>query len=295
MNSTGPRLNPPSNLIIGPAGTGKTTSIASLIECGLKVRMLATEPTAPARVLAALKAKGLPDADFHWQFISPSPPSWTALEASADMISRLSLDDIAKQKTGIAKSDARQWITFLKACAQFTSDRTGEIFGDCTEWGPDCVFAIDGLTGVNTMSRTLTVGLKPNPSPGEWGVMQNNILTLLGKLAADCKCFFVLIAHVERENNELSGVSNITVSTLGAKLAPKLPPLFTNVIYALRDGTNFYWSTASLGVDTKAGDLPVALNQVPSFKPIVEAYRDRLKAAGASPQAPAAPSSTVAS
>lgn len=293
-------LNPPSNLLIGPAGTGKTFSVYTLLKCGLKVRMLATEHSAPNRVIEAIR-RNQPDpkvqdeylSRFDWRFVSPSTPGWKSLQESAEVINRHSLEDIAKLRTGIAKGDAKQWIDLLNSCAEFHSDKTGEILGDVTEWGPDCAFVLDGLTGVNTMSRNLTVGLKPNPAPGEWGVMQGNILSLINKLASDCKCFFVCIAHVERETNEVTGIQQLTVSTLGAKLAPKLPPLFTNVIYAVREKDKFSWSTAALGVDTKAGDLPIADNQLPDFTPIVESYRNRMKAVAPQPTAPQAAASTV--
>jgi hypothetical protein len=281
------RLNPPSNLLLGPAGTGKTTAVVTLLECGLWTRMLATEHSAPNRVIETIRKRYAADAKrqdelisrFDWQYVSPAVPSWASLKESAEVVNRQSLDEIAKMRTGIAKSDARQWLAFLEACANFKSSNTGEFGGDVTEWGPDSAFVIDGLTGINTMSRNLTVGLKPNPSPGEWGVMQGNILNVINKLAGDCKCFFVCIAHVEREVNEVTGISNVTVSTLGSKLAPKLPPLFTNVIYAVREKDRFTWSTAALGVETKAGDLPIADGLAPDFKPIVEGFRARLKAA----------------
>lgn len=279
-------LNPPSNLLIGPAGTGKTFSVYTLLKAGLKVRMIATEHSAPNRVIEAVR-RFEPDAKaqeemldrFDWQFISSAPPAWKALKETADVINRLSLEDIAKQRTGIAKGDAKQWLALLEACSDFRSDKTGQVLGDVTEWGSDCALVLDGLTGVNTMSRNLTVGLKPNPAPGEWGVMQGNILTLINKLASDCKCFFVCIAHVEREANEITGVAQVTVSTLGAKLAPKLPPLFTNVIYAVREKDKFSWSTAALGVDTKAGDLPIMDGLPPDFAPIVNSYHARVKLA----------------
>jgi hypothetical protein len=260
-------LNPPSTLLIGPGGSGKTTSLVTLLEQGLRLRLLSTEPTAAGRIVIEARKRNIAIDRFHWHFVSPAVPAWSALQESAKLVNTISLEDIAKLRQGIAKGDGRQWIELINALAAFPQ------FGDVTEWGDDCAFAIDGLTGIGAMSRNLTVGLKPNPAPGEWGVMQGNILTLMQKLTADCKCFFILIAHVEREMNEITGSANLTVSTLGAKLAPKLPPLFTNVVYAKKVGEAFYWSTADQGVDTKNGDLPLGSTLVPSFKPIVEAYR----------------------
>jgi len=272
-------LRPPSTLLLGPAGTGKTTSLVTLLESGLKLRLLATEPSAPNRVLDEARKRNIDTSGFDWQFVSPSPPSWDALTQSATIVNTLGLKEIADMRGGIAKSDGKQWLAMLTSMASFRSDRTGLLLGDVTEWGEDCAFAVDGLTGVNTMSRNLTVGLKPNPSPGEWGVMQGNIINVLRKLCSDCHCFFVCIAHVERETNELTGLSNITVSTLGAKLAPKIPPEFSTVVLAKREGAKFSWSTAAHGVDTKQGELSFSDDLSPSFKPIVEGFRERLKAA----------------
>jgi hypothetical protein len=286
------KLRPSSTLLIGPAGTGKTTSLTSILASGLKLRLLATEPSAPARVIEEAQKRKIPLEGFDWCFISPAVPAWESLIKSAEIVNAMSLKDIADMRTGIAKPDGKQWISMLKAIADFPSDRTGALLGDATEWGADCAFVIDGLTGLSTMSRNLTVGLKPNPAPGEWGVMQSNILTLMQKLCSDMKCMFVCIAHVERENNELTGLSNITVSTLGAKLAPKLPPLFTNVVYAKRIASDFIWSTADSGVDTKNGDLPLSDRLAPSFKPIIDAYRSRHEAATESAIATPQPQTT---
>jgi hypothetical protein len=285
MTTTTP-IAPASTLLIGPGGTGKTTSIVTLLAEGIKVRLLATEPTAPNRILEEARKRNISTEHFHWRFVSPSPPKWQSLIDSANAVNVMSLKDIADLKGGFAKQDGKQWVTMLNSFANFESDRDGTVFGDVTTWGPDCALVVDGLTGVSTMSRNLTVGLKPNPAPGEWGVMQSNIQNLLLKLTSDCRCFFVLIGHVERETNELTGMSNITVSTLGAKLAPKLPPLFTNVVYAKRVGTNFLWSTADTGVDTKSGDLPLSDILPPSFEPIIKSFKAReagLKAAQPAP------------
>lgn len=286
-------LRPPSTLIIGPAGTGKTTAIVTLLELGMKVRMLATEPSAPNRVLEECKKRNVDETKFDWKFVSPSPVKWDSLIESARLVNSMSIKDLADMKGGIAKQDGQQWIQFLMSIQNFVSDRDGAVWGDATEWDSDTAFVIDGLTGVNVMSRNLTVGLKPNPAPGEWGIMQGNILNLIQKLTSDCKCFLVIIAHVERENNELTGINNITVSTLGAKLAPKLPPLFTNVVLAKRTAANFAWSTADVGVDTKNGDLPLDPNLLPSFKPIVDSFRTRLAAAQTGSPQTAQPTQTT--
>ena len=270
------KLHPPSTLLIGPGGTGKTTSISTLLAQGLTVLMIATEPTAPNRVLEVCAQRNINSSKFHWKHISPAPPAWGSLINSAELINTLTIKDLADLKGGIAKQDGKQWITLLKSLQNFVSDRDGTVFGDCTGWDSSVALVIDGLSGVNEMSRNLTVGLKPNPAPGEWGVMQGNILNLIRKLCADCQCYLVVIAHVERENNELTGVSNITVSTLGAKLAPKLPPLFTNVVYAKRNLATFLWSTMEPGVDTKSGDLPLSDQLLPSFEPIFRSYNVRL-------------------
>lgn len=272
-------LRPPSTLLMGPGGTGKTTSICTLLACGLAVRMLATEPTAPNRVIQECIKRNIDYSRFHWCLISPTVPKWGSLIEAAKLTNTFSLAQLADLKGGIAKQDGQQWIKMLENIANFRSDRNGQEMGDATEWDPDTAFVIDGLTGLSDMARLLTVGLKPNPAPGEWGVMQQHVLNLIKKLCADCNCFFVLIAHVEREANEITGMPTITASTLGAKLAPKLPPQFTTVIYAKRDKDKFLWDTAAQGADTKQGDLPFQENLPPDFRPIVEGFRTRLKAA----------------
>ena len=268
-------LLPPSTLLMGVAGSGKTTSLTSFLKAGLSLRMVATEPTAPSRVLDECRKRGISASRFDWQIVSPSPPGWDALKKSAAIVGSMNLKDIANLSQGIAKPDTQQWMRFLNAISSFTSDRTGEVLGDATEWNDSTAFVIDGLTGVNFMSRALTIGLKPNPAPGEWGVMQNNILDVVRKLATDCRCYFVLIAHVERELNEITGGSNLTVSTLGAKLAPKIPPWFTSVVLAKKLEDKFFWSTAETGVETKNGDLPLSRELEPSFEPLIAAYQSR--------------------
>ena len=271
-------LRPPSTLLIGGAGTGKTSSAVTLLKAGVAVRMLATESSAPNRVLEEARKRGIDSSAFQWQFVSPTPPSWDSLLEKARLVNNLDMKNLSELKGGIAKSQGKQFIAFLEAMNNFRSDRDGKEYGDVTGWSSDTAVVIVGLSGFSEMSRNLTVGWKPNPAPGEWGVMQSNILDVIRKLCSDLRCYFVCIGHIERENNEITGMTNITVSTLGAKLAPKLPPLFTNVVLSKRNGTVFQWSVADSGVDTKPGDLDFRADLPQDFAPIIDAYRGRVKA-----------------
>lgn len=117
----------------------------------------------------------------------------------------------------------------------------------------------------------------------------NFISELIMKMTSDRKCFFTMTAHVEKEMNELTGVNQIMVSTLGKKLAPKLPRFFSEVVYAKRGtkpGDPFLWSNTDPSIALKNRALPISDKLQPSFVPIVEAYRARKKAL-AVPAAPA--------
>jgi hypothetical protein len=101
---------------------------------------------------------------------------------------------------------------------------------------------------------------------------------LLLSLTSQVNCAFVLTAHVEKEVNEISGATQVMASALGRKLAPKLPRFFSEVVMAHRQGEQFLWSNTSQNVDLKKRSLPLGDKLQPSFVPVIEAYRARLKA-----------------
>jgi len=145
------------------------------------------------------------------------------------------------------------------------------------------MLCIDSLSGLSTISWYLTVGNKPTGAPGEWNIAMNFIEALLMKINSDRQCYFTLTAHVEKEMDEITGVSRVMTSTLGRKLAPKIPRFFSEVVYAQRGGTPpFRWSTIDATADLKNRVLPVSPALAPSFVPIVEGHRNRLKLIGAS-------------
>lgn len=168
-----------------------------------------------------------------------------------------------------------QFVTLLRALSDFPDDRTGQRFGAVDSWGPNRCLALDSLTDINPLALSLVVGGKPVKSQSDWGIAMDQIEKLVRQLTDGCKCHFVLTAHVERETDMVLGGSKITVSTLGVKLAPKIPPMFSDVILATRVVTKFEWSTANPQADLKARNLPISDHIEPSFKPIFDKWKSR--------------------
>lgn len=262
---------------MGPTGTGKTYSIATLLQSGLEVFVIITEPNGLDTLLDAVEKKNLDLEKLHWRYVAPAPMDWKALSSMAKTINELSYEDIASLKSGIDKKSNQQFIELLKTLADFKDERTGESFGDVTTWGDDRALVIDSLSGINMMAMNLTIGQKPAAHQGEWGVMMRLIEELINQVVSKVNCFFVLTAHVDREPNEVSGGTQITVGTLGRKLAPKLPRFFSEVVKTRRGktGEEFKWSTFEQGADLKNRALPIGDSLEPSFQPLVTAHRRR--------------------
>jgi hypothetical protein len=126
----------------------------------------------------------------------------------------------------------------------------------------------------------LIVGSKPVKSMADWGVAMDNVERFVTKFTTDIKCTAVMCAHLEREADEVTGGIQLMASTLGKKLAPKIPRFFSDVIQCQRDGSKFTWSTATPNVMLKARNLPIAMNLPPSFVPIINAWREKGGAKG---------------
>jgi len=255
-----------NTLLLGATGTGKTYCLRTFVNAGITPFILATEPGISSTL------GDVPQDKLHWHYIPPATAAWVDMLTSADRINKLSFDVLSKLPD-INKQKYSEFLDVLTTCNNFKCDRTGEEFGDIAQWGPDRAFIVDSLSGLNVMAMNLVVGSKPTKSMADWGVAMDNLERLITKLTVDTRCFFVLTAHLEREVDEVTGGAQLMASTLGRKLAPRLPRFFDDVIQCRRDGAKFFWATDTINVDLKARNLPISGNLEPSFTQIVNAWK----------------------
>lgn len=294
-------VQPPSCLLAGPPGSGKTSALATQLLCGLEVFVIMTEPDGVASLLDAAERLKAPIDRLHWTYCPPTSTGWAGIEDMIDKISRFDQKMLADQKD-MGKAAFRPAILkLLKALQNFECERTGESYGDFTTWDDTRSLNMDSLSGWSHIGFGATVGYKPTANPGEWGIAQNVIHNTLMKISTDRRCFFNMTAHVEREVDDMTGAKKIMVSTIGAKLAPKIPMFFSEVIKCTREvdgkgNPSFTWSTLDGQMDLKNRALPIAAKLPADFEPVIAAYQRRKKLAGApsSPAPESAPPAKIA-
>jgi hypothetical protein len=261
-------------LLMGPAGTGKTHSIGTLVDAGVEVFFLALEPGLEALLGYYTDAgKPIPE-NLHWHTLKAPQASFVELMDAATKINQLTLDSIAKMSDP-NRMKHNQFIELLKCLNNFHDDRTGKDFGPVNEWTPSRCLVIDGMAGLGRAAMSLVIGGKPVKSQSDWGIAQDQVEKLLRMLCDSCGCHFVLLAHVERETDMVLGGIKLMVSTLGKALAPKIPAMFSDVILATRQGTKWTWDTANMQADLKTRNLPIQSDLSPSFGPIVSKWKAR--------------------
>lgn len=259
-------------MLLGSTGSGKTHSIATLVEAGVKPFVIFTEP-GMATLSKVLKEKGLSEDACAWHYVAPAKQDFDSMIKMSENLNKMTFEMITKM-TDPHKNQHLQWIEVLRTCEDFVDDRSGEHFGNVSNWGTDRALVIDSLSGLNEMAMALLVGSRPTRSMPDWMVAQNNLLGFLNKLCTDTTCHFILTGHLEREQDEVSGGITLMASTLGKKLAPKLPRNFDEVVMAKHLGDKFYWSTAEGNVDLKSRVLPISNDIIPSFVGAIGAWQE---------------------
>jgi len=248
-------------MLLGATGTGKTYSLKTFIDQGITPFCIFSEPG--FEVLGDVPADKL-----HWMYIPPIKESLDDIIAKADKVASMTFESLTKAyDPGRAKDN--RFTAMVKALNNFVCDRTGESFGPVSKWGTDRVLVIDSLSGLGIAVMNSIVGTRPAKNMSDWGLAQDQLEGVINWCCTSTRCHFVLIAHAERELDEVNGGSSIMAATLGKKLAPKLPRFFSDVILAQRQGAKFSWSTAAAGCDLKARNVPIANDIKPDFGQII--------------------------
>jgi hypothetical protein len=131
------------------------------------------------------------------------------------------------------------------------------------------------------MLMQLTFGGKPSPHQGEWGVAMGAQMAFTNRFTASLKCMSILTAHFDKAANEMTGVSEWSVSILGSKNTGKYTSSFSDALWVRRDPTTgeYLWASISpkrpiIG-GLKSRNLPQSLTVQPDFQQIIDSYEKR--------------------
>lgn len=284
-------MQPPATLCQGAPGSGKSDALTTYIEAGIETFVIVTEPGGVESLLDSCERRKLDVDKLHWTSCLPAAAGWSALEDMTRVIGTTGYEEITKIKSGVGKEETRKpAMKMLSSLKNFVCERTNSSFGDTSTWDHGRALCFDSMSGLNLMAMALTIGYKPAAHQGEWGVAMNFVEQIILKMTSDRKCFFTMTAHIEKEINEITGVNQIMASSLGRKLAPKIPRFFSEVVYAKRtmveNKPKFTWSTIDNNADLKNRSLPISNDIVPSYVQIVDAFKRRLTLAGGNKSPP---------
>lgn len=271
----------PKVLLEAPSGAGKTYALGTLVDWAakqnppLEVFVLFTE-NGLETLQGYWKDRGRPiPENLHWHSTLTRPLGLASLMEAADKVGKLSYESITKMVDPNRGGDNNAFYKILAACADFPDDRTGKKFGPIDQFKADKIFALDSLSELAVAAMKMVIGNKPTASMPDYGVAQNNLMNFLRLFTQGLACTGVMTAHVDRLQDEITGGTKLMTKSIGKALANDIPQLFSDVIYAVREGTNFYWDTAAANVDVKTRNLPIAAKQSPDFATIMEKWKAR--------------------
>lgn len=277
--TTSPSIAGPKILLMGPSGTGKTYSLGTLGDWaaahGKTMFLLGLDQGYEAFLGYWRDAGKEIPANVHWHAQMTRPIGLQQLIKAADQVGKMSYELITKLQDPDRGGENNAFWKILSSCFKPMSDKDGKEFPPVEKWGADMIFAIDGLTELSNAAMKMQIGNKPTASQPDYGVAQNNLMNFLRLCAQGSAYTFVLISHVERATNQLTGLESISVNTVGQAIKSEIPPMFSDVIYTVREGSSWTWDTAAYGVDTKTRSLGYQKGLRQDFAPIMDKWVGR--------------------
>jgi hypothetical protein len=273
------RVHGPAVLLMGLEGTGKTDSIRTLIEAGLKVFVVFSEPGMEVLIDPSRGRKVYSCADgLHWRYIPVAQPSWDDLRMAADHLNKFSFKMLANE-AATGRERFRAFYEIVDTMGALRCQRCNQNFGPADQLEPykDWAVVNDSLTSISKAALYLHIGVKPAVDKGEYGICMFNIERYLDKFVGDIPCLKLMTAHIDWEPDSVQGGEQNMVATLGQKLAPKIPRPFSDVLLAKRKGGTFTWSTVEERYRLKTRNFPFSADIPPSFVPLVQKWHQRIR------------------
>jgi hypothetical protein len=270
----------PSIILQGEVGTGKTKSLESLLAPGTgieKVFVVACEPGVED-VLGHI-----PSDRLAWHGLPVGEGSFAGL---VDMVMKINTlhPDVIQSGGGINRHMYQEMLKLLGLCNKFVDDRTGKDYGSVFKFPQNTCLWFESISALSEIAKNNAIGDKPFMELRDYQTVQATVMKFLNQLVFNTKCLFVATAHIEREQNENNNLSELMITTVGRKLAPRLPRFFSDVVGTFRDDSipgkpRFYWGTQVPGMRTKTRNLPWSPNLPPDFGPLLKNFRERQEAA----------------
>ena len=264
-----------SNILLqGDIGVGKSRALITLLPryvdergkwhegAGQRVALLGIEPNAEASLgdtLCTHHKDGI-----HYKYIPTMAISWgeyrnwMSIMNSMPLEKALLIEDPNRRK-------CRQILDVIDVCRGFVCERCGEDLGDSVEWNEDWTIVLDGLTGLTTIAKHLMVGLKPVLSQRDYNPVMGAVENFFDLWWGSTKCNTLLLSHVDREVSPITGLSLITIHTIGQKLAPRLLKKPDEIITATYDEGTYKWHTELPGTICKTRRMPRGVDLAPDF------------------------------
>ena len=280
------RVRGPKVLLMGAPGTGKTDAIRTLIEAGLKVAAVFSEPGMEVLLDDRRGRKVYTCKDgLHWRYHPVATPDWKDLELIARLMNQFSFKQLSEQAPQ-GREKYHGFMDIISTFGNFKCERCNQVFGPLDRLEPYDQWCVvqDSMSSLSLACLYGLVGNKPGIHEGEWGIAMGNLERLFNKFAYDIPSMMVMTAHIEKEPDP-SGGEKLMVSTLGKKLAPKVPRAWSDVILAQREGDVFTWSTTDLGAFLKTRNFAFSNRIQPTFVPLVQEWHRRIRAETAAAEA----------
>jgi len=230
-------------LNFGTTATGKTSSIATLLLAGQKVRFLSADNNAEAGINAGLKLYNITPEEDQLSIHIPERQQPEEEDILANIKNMLNSDfDVYLKGKDKSRKKQQGFLNIYSSAVNFSDSKSGKDYGAVKDWGTDTTFIIDSLTVVCNEIRLTVCGMQP-PSQPQYGAMQGFLTNFVNHIT-NLGCNVVLLGHPTKETDEVTGATRIYPLNIGKALNEQFASNFSDVLYSQFDGKKYFWSTS---------------------------------------------------